>query len=264
MPVLPFEGVAVNPPVTTAMTSFEAATRTQPSVIEFYTAFGKGFTWAEAAQIVSLGALPLIQLNFWHVNLARVAGGHWDGYLRWYASTIRAFGCRIALSLGHEMNGNWYSWGRPRTSPAAFAAAWRHIWKIFASEHVTNVIWSWDVNHSGDSVRQWWPGPQYVTWVGIDGYAYPHYVNPTFSRIFQRQIQAIRRFTDKPVLVAETGAAPGPNQVRQITSLFSGVRRQGLVGIVWFDINARKQWRLEGHPAALAAFRKAVKTMTAR
>jgi hypothetical protein len=158
------------------------------------------------------------------------------------------------------MNGSWYSWGRPRTSPATFIAAWRHIFRIFAAEHVRNVTWSWDPDHvwqpdhGGSWASEWWPGAAYVNWVGIDGYQRP---GETFNSIFRRQLANIRSVTSKPVYIAETGVQPSASEASQISGLFTAVRRYRLAGLVWFDINRKEQWKLEGNPTGLAAFHSA-------
>jgi mannan endo-1,4-beta-mannosidase len=260
----PFTGVAINPPIAAAARSFSDATRTRLGVIEFYSGFPRPFPRYEAKQAVDRGALPLIQLNPRNVALAAIATGHYDSYLRNYASTVRDFRCRLVLSFGHEMNGSWYSWGRPRTSPATFIAAWRHIYHVFKAEHVHNVTWSWDpdhawlANHGGSWASTWWPGAAYVDWVGIDGYQRP---GQTFNSIFAKQLANIRAFTSKPVFIAETGVEPGTEQSAQISGLFAAVTRYHLAGLIWFDINRKENWRLEGDPPGLAAFHKAAVKM---
>jgi mannan endo-1,4-beta-mannosidase len=255
----PFTGVAINPPIAATAQSFSGATNTKVSIIEFYSGFLRPFPRYEAKEAVEWGAFPLIQINPRHVSLASIAGGAYDSYLRNYASAVRAFRCRVALSFGHEMNGFWYSWGRPRTSPATFIAAWRHIYRLFVANHVHNVIWSWDPDHiwqarrGGSWASEWWPGAAYVDWIGIDGYQRP---GETFQSIFARQLANIRSFTTKPVFIAETGVQPGTQQPSQILGLFAAVRRYHLTGLIWFDINRREDWRLEGHPRGLAAFHK--------
>ena len=174
----PFVGVAINPPITKSADSFAAATGVRPGVVEFYTAFLRPFPRFEAAQAATHGSLPLVQVNFRGVSLASIAAGRYDSYLHQYAKTVKTFGCRVALSLGHEMNGSWYSWGLPDTTPPTFIAAWRHIYRIFSAEQVRNVIWSWDPDHvepahGGSWASQWWPGASYVDWIGLDGYQRP-------------------------------------------------------------------------------------------
>ncbi len=91
--------------------------------------------------------------------------------------------------------------------------------------------------------------------IGIDGYQRP---GDTVAHIFAARLASIRHFTSKPVYIAETSVAPSPDQARQIIGLFHGVQRFHLSGFVWFDINRLEAWRLEGRPAAVRAFRRAV------
>ena len=79
-------------------------------------------------------AVPLVQINPEGVKLKTIASGQYDPYLRSYALAVRAFGHRVIISFGHEMNGSWYSWGYGHTSPAVFVTAWRHIVTIFRQE----------------------------------------------------------------------------------------------------------------------------------
>ena len=256
---MPFVGVAINP--RRSRGTGAPSPRLPASGLRSWSSTTRSawrFQQHEAGQAVSLGALPLIQLNPRNAPLTRIAAGHYDAYLRQYASAVRRFGCQIALSFGHEMNGSWYPWGRPATSPATFIAAWRHIHRIFTTEHASNVIWAWDPDHGGSKASKWWPGTAYVDWIGLDGYLRP---GQTFRLIFRKQLADIRSFTSKPVFIAETAVAPGSDQATQISSLFAAVRKHQLAGLTWFDVNAKEPWRLEGNRAALAAFHKAASAM---
>jgi hypothetical protein len=261
----PFTGIAINPGITAHARSFQKVTRTRIQVIEFYNPFTKPFQRWEAQQVTALGDLPLIQLNPRHASMARIAAGHYDGTIRRYADSVRDFRCRVIISFGHEMNGWWYRWGEPWTSPAAFIAAWRRIHDIFLSEGATNVIWSWDPSHQyrygATMASRWYPGNAYVDWVGIDGYLR---TGQTFAEIFKTQLRDIRRVTSKPVYLAETGVAGNPGQARQIAGLFAALKKYNLTGLVWFDLNRKEPWRLEGRPAGLAAYRNAVAKLRGR
>ena len=65
------------------------------------------------------------------ISLAAIASGRLRQLPDCYAEAVRAYRHPVILSFGHEMNGNWYSWGYRHTSPAAFVAAWRHIVTLF-------------------------------------------------------------------------------------------------------------------------------------
>jgi mannan endo-1,4-beta-mannosidase len=247
-----FVGIAINPPITAAIRSFATTVGVHPAIVEYYDSFGSPFQKEEARQAVASGALPFIQLNPRHAPPARIAEGAYDAYLHKFAASVKEFKCPVVLSFGHEMNGSWYPWGRPRTTPAQFIAAWRRIHDIFAREHVTNVTWAWDPDRAGSPASEWWPGSSYVNWIGLDGYERP---GQTFIQIFHRQLDIISRFTRKPVFIAETGVAPSPGQAKQISALFDAENHYHLAGLVWFNINRLEPWRLQGHPAAIKAFR---------
>ena len=107
-------------------------------------------------------------------------------------------------------------------------------------------------------MQSWWPGAQYVTWVGIDGYYYRP--SDTFASVFGRTIAAVRAFTGKPVLLSEAAVGPGAGQPAKIGDLFAGMRQYQTLGLVWFDIAQHRgiyhqDWRIEDSPAATAAFR---------
>jgi mannan endo-1,4-beta-mannosidase len=258
----PFIGVAINPQIAAHVLSFQRVTGAHVRVVEFYNSFTRPFQRWEALQATALGDLPLIQLNPRHISLAHIASGRFDGMIRRYADSVREFGCRVVISFGHEMNGWWYTWGEPRTSPASFIAAWRHIHGIFVAEGATNVIWSWDPSHQyryrATMASLWYPGNAYVDWVGIDGYLG---AGQTVAQVFGAQLRDIRSVTSKPVYFAETGVAGGPDQSWQVAALFAALRQYKLAGIVWFDLNRKQPWRLEGRPAGIAAYRRAVATL---
>jgi mannan endo-1,4-beta-mannosidase len=240
------------------VTAFTAATGVRPNVVVYYSGWYEPFKVSFAADVVRHAAVPLVQIDPSGVSLAAIAGGQYDPYLRSYAAAVRAFGSRVILSFGHEMNGHWYSWGYRHTSPAVFVAAWRHIVTIFRAAGARNVTWLWTVNISGrhtniPSPARWWPGNAYVTWVGIDGYYYkPSW---TFASLFGPTIKAVRALTIAPILIAETSVKPTAGKPDKIADLFAGVRAYGLLGLVWFDTKGAQDWSLSG-AAAVAAFRR--------
>jgi hypothetical protein len=145
-------------------------------------------------------------------------------------------------------------------------AAWRHLVTVFRQQSAGNVIWLWTVNVTDartGPVQDWWPGAAYVTWVGVDGYYYQR--DYTFDNAFLPTIAEVRIFTPKPILLSETGVGQRAGQAAKIPDLFAGVRANHLLGFVWFDQTQadglyHQDWRLEGHPAGLAAFRRSLQS----
>lgn len=203
-------------------------------------------------------AVPLVQMDPNGISITAIASGKYDGYLSAYAESVRAYRHPVILSFGHEMNGDWYSWGYRHTPPAVFVAAWRHIVTLFRALGVRNVTWLWTVNvahtsHNTPSPAPWWPGNSYVTWVGIDGYYYSS--SSMFSSLFGPTIAEVRALTHDPILIAETAAAPSTGQAAKIADLFAGIRLYGLLGFVWFDSVHVEDWRLASS-TAIAVFRR--------
>jgi hypothetical protein len=242
------------------VSAVSAATGVKPALVPYYSGWFEPFQASFAAAAARDGAVPIVQMNPDGVRVAAIASGRYDGYLRSYAGAVRAYHRPVVVSFGHEMNGDWYSWGYSRTSPATFIAAWRHIVSLFRAAGARNVTWLWTVNiiddpHYGKipSPARWWPGGTYVTWVGIDGYYY--HPSTVFSSLFGPTIAAVRQITGAPILIAETAAVPAAGQPAKIADLFAGVRLYGLLGFVWFDVTHPENWRLSS-PEALAAFRR--------
>ncbi|HEY2266462.1 MAG TPA: glycosyl hydrolase [Streptosporangiaceae bacterium] len=242
------------------VSAVSAATGVKPALVPYYSGWFEPFQASFAAAAARDDAVPIVQMNPDGIRVAAIASGRYDGYLRSYAGAVRAYHRPVIVSFGHEMNGDWYSWGYKRTSPATFIAAWRHIVSLFRAAGVRNVTWLWTVNiiddpHYGKipSPARWWPGGNYVTWVGIDGYYY--HPSTAFSSLFGPTIAAVRQITGAPILIAETAAVPAAGQPAKIADLFAGIRLYGLLGFVWFDVTHPENWRLSS-PEALAAFRR--------
>jgi hypothetical protein len=134
------------------------------------------------------------------------------------------------------MNASWYPWGYKRVPAATFVGAWRHIVTLFREEGAQNVTWLWTlqaVEPGTGPIASWWPGAQYVTWVGIDGFYYRP--SDTFTNVFGKTITQVRTFTSKPVLLSEIAVGPAAGQFAKIQDLFHGMARYRTLGLVWFD-----------------------------
>ncbi len=115
-------------------------------MVVYYSGWLEPFQAGFAATAAREGAVLLVQMNPTHASVAAVASGKYDTYLKTYAEAVRAYGHPVILSFGHEMNGNWYTWGYKHTSPAVFVAAWRHIVNVFRAQKARNVTWLWTIN----------------------------------------------------------------------------------------------------------------------
>jgi mannan endo-1,4-beta-mannosidase len=253
-----------SPPGYGAIATFARAAGRKPNLAEYYSGWAEPFDTSFAEILSKHGVIPFVQIDPTDASVSAIAAGTYDDYLRSYADSVSHFGHAVVIGFGHEMNAPWYSWGYGHLPASTFVAAWRHIVTLFRSAGADNVTWLWTLqaDEAGTGpVASWWPGAQYVTWVGIDGYYYRP--SDTFSSVFGKTIDQVRSFTSKPVLLSETAVGPGADQFAKIQDLFHGIAAYKMLGLVWFDKDQhggteRQDWRIEDSPTATISFRLGV------
>jgi len=249
------------------VTRFAGVAGHKPDITVYYSPWGASFRARFVTAAAQAGAVVVVHMEPWHASMADIAAGHWDRYLHRFAAQVRHYGGQVILSFGPEADGNWYPWGWRHTRPAEWQAAWRHVVILFRKSGASNVTWLWDISSGSRAtgrVHDWWPGAQYVDWIGIDGYYFKR--ADTFKSVIGNTVESVRRFTRKPILLSEVGIGPLAGQVKKIPGLFAGIRRNHLLGLIYFDVpqhdgRYHQDWRLDDNPAAIAAFRAGVRSL---
>jgi mannan endo-1,4-beta-mannosidase len=247
---------------------FATATGGRPNLVGYYSGWPEPFATSFAQTVRRHGAVPVLQMDPTYASVPEIAAGAYDHYLRAFADSVRDFGHAVVIGFGHEMNAPWYSWGYGHVKASTFVAAWRHIVSVFRANGADNVTWLWTINQDlkrTGPIASWWPGPRYVSWVGIDGYYYRP--TDTFASVFGKTIAQVRAFTRKPMLLSETAVGPSAGQAGKIRDLFAGMHEYQTLGLVWFDIAQHQgiyhqDWRVEDQAAAVTAFRAAASGLT--
>jgi hypothetical protein len=196
-----------------------------------------------------------------NVTLGQMAAGSEDTYLKALAAGLKGFGHPIMFRLFPEHNGmvNSYCPGKNGQTNAQFKAAWIRIFNIFKNAGATNVKFMWNPNRlqSGQTVNTYkasWPGAAYVHWVGLDAYAYQkngYYEGP--HAIFKPSVDALRTFTTKPLIIAETGVNPYPNKAGWLKQHLAAHQALGAKISVYFNMNIATEgsgvnWRFDTAP----------------
>jgi beta-mannanase len=176
----------------------------------------------------------------------------------------------MLLRWAWEMNGDWFEWDGSHNGrhPAAYVRAYRRIHRIFREAGAGNVafVWSPNWNSSPDAswnrMERYYPGDEYVDWVGVSGY---NFFAESPRTLFQHVVRAYG--TNKPIMLAETAAIEhgGNSKAKWITALAAYVRRTPSIGaVVWFDTDVQhdsaENFRFDSTTAALAAYRTMVRS----
>lgn len=242
-----------------SVTAFGEAVGRRPNLVLSYEGWPKPFNQTFAATVDRHHAVVMVDWIPRRVDMAAVVAGRDDEYLRAFADAIKGYGHPVALSFAPEANGSWYSYGWGNTPPYVEVLAYQHVVNVFRSLGVHNVTWVWIMDEYGAAlIPQYWPGENYVNWVGIDGYYYRP--SDSFDSLFGPALSEVRQLTNKPVLVSETAIGQVAGQAAKLPDLFAGIDEYRVSGLIWFD-QAQKggiqkqDWRLDGHTRALAAFR---------
>lgn len=269
---LPAFGVAGSgTPATDAQTSSGC----RPGWDSVYASVGSGLPASELDHAFGIPMLTLqpqaygggVYQRGW--SLASTVAGKHDAAYGKVAATIRAYGSVVVVRFAAEQNGAWSPWGIGIDGNTAlqYVAAWRHVVELFRAAGATNVLWLWAPNVvRGASVRgvsQFWPGSAFVDLVGVTGYG----VETAAGKTYDPTLTEIRHLASKPIVLAEMGAAPGPNKAGWIRSLTPWLdTNRDVIAVVWTEqrqgVNAHHDWRFDDTTSDLAAFKTVVPHLT--
>jgi glycosyl hydrolase family 26 len=206
----------------------------------------------------------------WHgAPYGQINNGSSDRLIASVAEKLAGMKRPILLRWGWEMNGNWFEWdgtdnGR---NPDGYVKAWRRIHGIFRRHGATDVAWVWSPNWNSAPDASWnqfqhyYPGDDYVDWVGVSGYDFDG-ESPT--TLFRAIVEAYGKH--KPIVLSETAAVDlgARTKARWIRKLATWAGETPSLGaVVWFDTDTQDgtdhDFRPDTDPDALAAYRTMVR-----
>lgn len=155
-------------------------------------------------------------------DLASIAAGEFDDDLRQWADDAEASGIPMLVCLGVEVNGEWFPWngkwnGGAQDGPQNFINAYQHVVTLFREQGADNVSWVYHVNagsfpdESWNSMSSYYPGDDYVDWIGISVYGPQTRKEArsyweTFTEIMDIYYPELAALSaDKPLAVVEYG-----------------------------------------------------------
>lgn len=108
-------------------------------------------------------------------SLHDIVNGHCDAYLRRVAQELKNLPLSFMIRFAPEMNLHSKAWwvGHYESDPGLYISAYRRVYDVMRSEGLPNVQWVWSPSYASDPRTDWnslfnyYPGHQYVDWVGI-------------------------------------------------------------------------------------------------
>ena len=210
--------------------SLEDSLGTTFPLIHIYTAWGSESTQAfptkQVQDIKDLGSIPVVTWEPWLTafveerepklrplknrdknGLIDVANGVYDFYLKTWAQSAKEAKTPIFLRLAHEMNDPYrYPWGPQNNNAKDFVLAWKHVHDLFQKQGATNVIWIWAPHPAYGFIQDYYPGSEYVDFIGVGTLNYGPVVNWgkwwSFDEIFGDHYDKVAPFK-KPIILAE-------------------------------------------------------------
>lgn len=193
--------------------------------------------------------------------------GKYDRYIKSFAGSLKAVKGEVFLRFAHEMNGDWYPWSGTKIGKDKFVAIYRYVKHIFDQLDATNVKWVFSVNwedvpRENNHFALYYPGDNYVDYIGIDGYNWgntqPWSKWMSFKDIFgARYTEAVAHFK-KPVLISEfSSTSSGGDKTKWIKEAMDAIKKMPNVeAFVLFNVDKETDWRFPAEDASGKEFKQ--------
>ncbi|MGZ8708976.1 MAG: glycoside hydrolase family 26 protein [Thermoanaerobaculia bacterium] len=202
-------------------------------IVSFYSAWGdkptQQFPIRMAETVHAMGSVPMITWEPWvvdfderlrtnlppvaereYASLAAIARGEYDFYIAPWARAAAAYRHPVLLRFAHEMNDPYrYPWGPQNGNrPDDFVAAWKHVHLVFQKMGATNVLWVWSPHISMPWFEYYYPGAEYVDWIGVGVLNYGTIASWSrwwsFHQILEKAYPQLLNL-QKPIMISEFG-----------------------------------------------------------
>ncbi len=176
--------------------------------------------------------------------------GNYDSYITNWAEGIKATGTPVFVRLANEMNGHWVEWSHLHTynDPDLYKLAYRHVADIYRTNGATNAKFVWNPNdasspdYSWNNAPMYYPGDDYVDWVGLTAYNFAEkqwsgfeYFDQLYSDLYK---DYLRMFPDKPFMIGEFASAEeNGNKAFFIKEMFEKIPMEypNIKSVIWFN-----------------------------
>ncbi|GAX59195.1 glycoside hydrolase family 26 [Candidatus Scalindua japonica] len=243
------------------------------TILSFGWPFTKEFPMQMCKKIDQMGKVPHLGAIASKTKPSEVIKGNLDKTIKNWAKGAKEFRKPIFFRFFSEMNGNWNNFSaalNPSETPQMFIQAWRHVVNTFRKYGADNLIFVWaplGVDIGSVHWTEYYPGDEYVDWVGISVYSFLGNGDP------ESQIMGI--YNDyaqrKPIMIAESAAGDADNNPKKynpgnryadspekwINRYFDTLEKKAprVKAFIWFNIEKERVWRIQESPKKLKSIK---------
>ena len=224
-----------------------------------YWAWADDWTGGATKADLAAGRIPLVNWEPDGIDFAKIVNGSLDATINARAKGAKNLGQKFFLDFAAEMNGD-EAWSG--NDAKLYIDAYRHIHDLFVAAGATNVVWAWcpnvtDTDGTNDATLSYYPGDDYVDWTGVDGYNWGGGDWQSFHEVF-KDIYPLLAGKKKPILIGEMASSEtAGNKSAWINDMIPSLKSDFplIKGLIWFDVNKERDWRISSSAATESAFR---------
>ena len=207
----------------------------------------------------SQGAIPMVSWRCGETN-ERLMTGASDALIFQFAEQLKAYGRPVLLRWFWEANflNNelCHGTGTAEEEAAFYVGAFQRIAEIFDVVGASNVSFVWAPSTAlvASPMEAFYPGDDYVDWIGADGYDRQQLGEDAFATQFGAWYEMFHG-RGKPMMVAETGATT--DQAAYLRGIADVLPTDfpEIKALIYFDAAGEIDWRLGSYGATgLSAF----------
>ncbi len=187
------------------------------------------------------------------IDYDKVLTGGYDGYIESFAERLKSSGGTVFIRFAHEMNGDWYPWSGLKIGKEKYIALYRYVKSKFNANKLQHVKWIdpvnlEDVHAENNQFKLYYPGDDFVDYVGIDGYNWGNTKSWSgwmdFKEIFEKRYEEIIALVKKPVLISEfSSTGSGGDKAVWIKKAMNDIKRmKNVIGFVLLNVDKETDW----------------------
>lgn len=208
-----------------------------------------------------------------NIIIPEIIEGKYDDYLRQWADELESLENPVFVRFANEMNGDWDPWcnwfyGKDYT---LYNKAWERVYNIIKVNDNIQFVWNPHDRSYPDfkwnNAHLYYPGDEYVDWVGITGYnngtSYEGDVWREISQIYYPMYnEYMSHYSEKPFMITEFSSNEvGGDKSLWIRNGFNEFAHMPNIKIaVWFNkVDMLWQYNLDSTPESMEAFKDSIR-----